>query len=249
MKANFWDRLGESINSLGAVLLPMLILITGGMFLSHTYFKQTLPGTMPFWEAFLSAWLIAVAWELTVLVTTVNQRHVSKWIPRFMALCSGIVFLFYIGAFNEDLTLFERIQKGFVGALVSFVSYVYVELFHAKWTERNEGKAMPGKLDESERKLIETESRLIQTESALNEAHRKLIEAESRFNESESAFIELERTFDEVHAFKIRVQSELICPHCSQEFESYGTVHAHKGHCMQNPKKKAKINGYGKHSD
>ena len=91
-KTKFWDWVGEGISSLGAVLLPMLILITGGMFLSHTYFKQTLPGTMEFWEAFLSAWLIAIAWELTVLVTTVNQQHVNKWIPRLMAICSGIVF-------------------------------------------------------------------------------------------------------------------------------------------------------------
>src|SRR5690242_14626133 len=110
-----FDIIGEGITSLGAVIFVMFMTITGMIFFSHTLFSHVFPTTMEPWEKLAATWLMALGWEFTVLITTCNTRHINKYIPVIMALCSGIIVLFFIQAFDNNKTMLEISQRWFVG--------------------------------------------------------------------------------------------------------------------------------------
>lgn len=246
--AQLFDAIARAITSLAAVVFVMLMTITGMIFFSHTLFASVFPDTMSTWEKAGATWVLAMAWELTVLITTCNTRHINARIPVVMALCSGVIILFFLQGFEASAGFLMLLQRWFVGALVATINYIYAELFYKKWSERVKFIEQPDRVDELERQLIEAQAAVQSTinerESAVNELQRALNEAQSALDERQSAVNEVSLKFnqelDELRAFRTRVQSELTCPHCAQIFPAYGTLHAHKGHCPENPKTKPK---------
>jgi hypothetical protein len=238
MNKNFSDKIGHSIFSLGAVLFPLLILIGGMLFVSHTYFYSILPETMEEWQRTTAAWFIATAWELTVLVTTANHAHVPRWITRVMAIAVGVIMLFYLNAFAVDI----RIQKFLFGTLVAFTSWVFVELFAKKWRERTAGFTLPELLASANKTIDGLQSRFDETTKSLIEVERNEKQIRSTLNENNLELIEL-------RAFRANIREQLTCEHCSSSFESYDAVRSHKGGCVNNPNrrnsgKNVKMNGH-----
>ncbi len=224
-----FDYIGHAITSLAAVIFVMLMTITGMILFSHTLFSQVFPVGMQYWEKIAATWLMALGWEFTVLITTCNTRHINKQIPAIMAICSGIIVLFFIQAFDTEQTALTLVQRWFVGVLAATINYIYAELFYKKWMERKNSIELPLKVND--------------LESTVNQLQRKCNETESlRTREAlnyEQAKIELK----ELQRFKDKIQSELTCPHCKLVQVNFGTLHAHKGHCNSNPRKgNTKIN-------
>jgi hypothetical protein len=207
-----FDNIARGITSLSAVLLVLLLVVTGMVFFSHTLFTSVFPPEMSYWERFAAAWVMALGWEATVLVTTVNVKHLNKNIPAIMAVCSGVIVLFFIRAFDADQNWLVIMQRWFVGLLAATINYIYADLFYAKFKERIS-------VIEAPMKVIELESTVNQLQSTLNQTQSKLIE------------------FDELKRFRSKVIKELTCPHCKTEQISFGSLHAHKGHCLSNPRK------------
>lgn len=225
----FFDKVARAVTSLAAVIVVMFLGITGMVFFSHTLFSRVFPDHMSEWEKTLATWTMALAWESTVLITTVNTKHINKRIPAIMAICSGIIVLFFIQAFDESLTLLELLQRWFVGILSAAMNYIYAELFYAKWKERQDSLTVPSqvielqsRLDEAQRTVIEAESHLNQTQSRLDE---KLLE-----------FSDIANELTTLRAFKSKIELELVCPHCNEPQPGYGSLQAHKGHCPKNPR-------------
>lgn len=218
-----FDTIGQAITSLGAVIFVMLMTITGMIFFSHTLFTDVFPATMALWEKMTAAWFMALGWEFTVLITTCNTKHIHPRIPVIMAICSGLILLFFIQAFDDTQSWLTISQRWFVGVLVAAINYIYAELFYAKWQERNNAQQWPLKL--------------IELESTVNELQRSLNESQSALNESQSIMDEKTKSLNELQRFKAKITEELRCPHCEVIQTSYGTLHAHKGHCLSNPKK------------
>ncbi len=220
-----FDYIGRAITSLAAVIFVMLMTITGMVLFSHTLFTNVFPEGMEPWEKLSATWLMALGWEFTVLITTCNIKHIHKRIPVVMAICSGIIVLFFIQAFDDKQTVLTIVQRWFVGILAATINYIYAELFYKKWNERNDFIHLPikvnqlqSKLDDSRRQAIEYESKLVQLQSSLNE---KILRA------------------DHLERYKIKIDKELTCPHCKFVHETFGSLHAHKGHCASNPRKQA----------
>lgn len=222
MVSKLFDRIASAITSLGAVIFVLLMIITGMIFFSHTLFLDVFPSTMEKWEKRLATWVMALAWEFTVLITTVNTRHINKRIPFLMALASGVIVLFFIQAFDDSITGLQMTQRWFVGIIAATINYLYADLFYAKWQERTSSLAMPRRIEELNSKVHELEGGLNEHESALNDS-------QSRLNEVQSEVKEL-------RSFKLRVDKELTCPHCHTLQPSFGSLHAHKGHCSKNPR-------------
>ncbi|MFM8912943.1 MAG: hypothetical protein ACKOE6_08520 [Flammeovirgaceae bacterium] len=212
-QAKFFEQLARAITSLGAVIFVMLMVITAMVFFSHTLFSQALPDGMSQWEKMGAAWALALGWELTVLVTTVNVKHLHPRTPLVMAVASGVISLYFIQAFNVDQPLLIITQRWFVGVLVATINYLYADLFFAKWNEYVAKLAEPAK-------LVDLESRVIHLQSRVNEAERERTELLS------------------LRKLKASVETELTCPHCHTMQRTYGSLHAHKGHCSSNPKNK-----------
>lgn len=218
---HFFDNIGRAITSLAAVIFVMLMTITGMIFFSHTLFSFVFPASMEPWEKLAATWLMALGWEFTVLITTCNTRHINKHIPLIMAVCSGIIVLFFIQAFDSQQPLLTIGQRWFVGLLAATINYIYAELFYSKWSERSEQQAMPKKLAQTESNLVQLQSELVQVRSALDQTQRTLTERE--------------RSLKEHEGFRKKTESELTCGHCKTLQKNYGALRAHKGHCKQNP--------------
>lgn len=213
---NLFDRIGQAITSMGAVIFVLMMVIVAMVFFSHTLFTQALPETMEEWEKMSAAWFMALGWELTVLVTTCNTKHLNKSIPPIMAVCSGVILLFFVQAFDSTQPLLILCQRWFVGILIAAINFIYADLFYAKWKERLE---------------------LIDRPNKLNDIQSQLNELQSEVNESRPKLIQLK----ELQQFKLKVDQELTCPHCKVKQPTYGTLHAHKGHCSNNPKNKLPV--------
>jgi hypothetical protein len=221
---NFFDNIGRTITSLAAVIFVMLMTITGMVLFSHTLFTNVFPEGMQPWEKLSATWFMALGWEFTVLITTCNVRHINKHIPVIMAICSGVIVLFFIQAFDNTQTALTIVQRWFVGLLAATINYIYAELFYKKWKERNDFIELPNQ-------LIELQSQLHQLQSDNHELQRTV-------HERDSALLELKPKLDELTRFKHKIDRELTCPHCKEAQDSYGTLNAHKGHCTENPKNK-----------
>jgi len=222
MLAKLFDRIGSAITSLGAVIFALLMTTTGMVFFSHTLFRNVFPSTMEPWEKLLATWVMALAWEFTVLITTCNTKHLNRHIPLAMAVASGIIVLFFIQAFDSSLTGLQIIQRWFVGILAATINYIYADLFYAKWQERSSTLAMPVKL--------------VELQHEVNEYRSRLIDLQSKFDQVQSTRDELQREVGDLRSFRKKIDQELTCPHCKEQQPSYGTLHAHKGHCHRNPK-------------
>ncbi len=210
---NFFEKTGRAITSLGAVIFVMLMVITAMVFFSHTLFSEALPATMNAWEKIAAAWVLAFGWELTVLITTCNVKHLHSRTPLVMAMASGLILLYFVQAFDTSQGWLVLSQRWFLGVLVAAINYIYADLFYRKWLEFIAHKEAPLKLIEVQSRLDEVQSRLIHAES-------------------------MQQEFKELQRFQKQVNKELTCPHCKVQQISYGTLHAHKGHCSFNPKKK-----------
>lgn len=216
MKAGLFEQAGRAITSLGAVIFVLVLVVTAMVFFSHTLFLHALPEAMARWERFMAAWTLAIGWEATVLITTVNTHHLHKRVPILMALCSGVIMLFFIQAFDSSQPNLVIIQRWFVGLLVAYLNFAYSELFVKKW---NEFIA-----------LNETPTKLIESQSSVNQLRSELNEARSELNQ-----------LHDLRQFQSNIVKQLTCPHCKQHFETFGSLHAHKGYCTENPRKRKAI--------
>lgn len=205
--------IGKAITHLGAVIVVMFVVVCAMVFFSHTLFTQALPASMAGWEKTSAAWLMAFGWEFTVLITTCNVKHLHPRIPVIMAICSGVIMLYFVQAFDFEQSILVISQRWFVALLIASVNYIYADLFYKKWLEFIQS--------------IELATEVIQLRSRVNELQLKV-------NEGHSALNEVRSLRNQIGKYK----AQLTCPHCSTAFEEYGSLHAHKGHCAQNPNKK-----------
>lgn len=210
-----FDAIGKALTSMAAVIVVLLFTICGLTLFSQALFNEIFPAGMNAWEKAFATVFMAVAFESAILITTVNSSHINKNIPAIMALCSGIMVLFFLHAFDSELSWLTIFQRWFIGIMVALTNFLYTEIFHSKWKERLQ--------------LIEQPMKLIELERAFNESQSALNQAQSTL-----------KSFDELQRFKEQVTRELTCPHCAKIQSSYGTLHAHKGHCSKNPKNEFK---------
>lgn len=210
-----FDSISRIITSLSAVVFVMLMTVTGMIFFSHTLFLAVFPDTMSWWEKFLATWVLALAWEFTVLITTVNARHINRHIPAVMAISSGIIILFFLRAFDGDAGALILTQRWFVGILVATINFIYAELFYKKWTERMA--------------LIQKPDELQQLHADLQQARARVQQLEAKQQQHAAAEHELKR----LRQFHEQTLKELTCPHCGTAQPSYGSLNAHKGHCKK----------------
>jgi hypothetical protein len=224
MIKRLFDHIGSWFTSLAAVIFVLVMVITSMIFFSHTLFLQVFPDSMTLWEKRMATWVMALGWELTVLITTCNTKHIDKRIPWLMAIASGVIVLFFIQAFDGSLTALQIAQRWFVGVLASVINWIYADLFYAKWLERSNALVMPRELEQLRSKVIELSEKVQHRETALNE-YRAQVQADAA-------------ELKELRAFKKQTLAGLVCPYCNVQQTSTDALRSHKGHCSENPKNK-----------
>jgi len=226
-------RIGNAITSISAVILVLMLTIVAMIFFSHTVFYETLPDTMVPWEREAAAWAISCSWELTILVVVCNvELLVSKRIPIVLSICSGFVILFFIHAFEQDLSIKDYLQRWFIGLLVASINIVFSSLFYKKWCASNADKILSQTIIDLDNLIVNKDSELRYSRAKLNELDAKLLEATDYI-------IELE-------AFKEGELKKRTCEVCGETFSSVNRLTSHRPKCGQTPKHEAKMSIYDK---
>lgn len=146
-----------------------------------------------------------------------------------MAICSGVIVLFFIQAFDTNQTFLELLMRWFIGTIVATINYVYSEPFYSKWKESIHQKEMAIQLSELEKKYTD------QT-NVLKEATTQLIHSKSEIDRLMTYVADLE-------AFKKREVDKLTCQ-CGSVFESIYKLTSHKGSCRLKQTNGQKQPGY-----
>lgn len=136
--ANLFEDIGEGITSVYFIIAVMGLVILSGCFLSHVLFYRSFPLDMSVWEKHIASWTLGIAWECTLLIAATNRNHLdSEHFVKVFAICSGVLLLFFIDAFNTSFVLnwVASVQKYFSALLIGFINYTYSELFFRKWKE------------------------------------------------------------------------------------------------------------------
>lgn len=222
----FDNRIGRAITSMGAVTFVLLLYITGMIACSHTQFLRVFPDSMAPWEKDLAAWTISLAWELTVLNTISNPKHVDKRISWLIALASGVIMLFFIEAFDRSITGLQMAQRWFVAILTAAIGYIYAHLFYSKWADRMNLQQAPEQIDQ-------LRAQAQQDAAALLQAAAETQQARAASEQLRAEVKDLHAEIKQLTLFKTRVEKELTCPHCDVLQPSYGTLRSHQGYCRK----------------
>jgi len=213
----FFERIGNAITSMAAIIFVLVMTIIAMIFFSHTLFYETFPLEMTTWEKSTATWALACAWELTVLITTVNTQFISKKIPFAMAVCSGVIIMMFIHGFDEGLSPLEYFKRWFIGILVATINIVFAELFYKKWKENVQTKEVTVQL-----KTLETDYQKRTTE---------LSQAKTELSNSKALIEQLTDKVKELELFREQELQKLTCSNCKQTFESVYKLASHKAQC------------------
>jgi len=226
----FFERIGNMITSMSAVILVLVMTILGLITFTHTLFNEVLPITMTGWERELASWLLALGWEFTLLITTCNTQHLNRKIPAFVAIASGVIVLFFIHAFDSGQPNIELYKRWFIGLLISAINYIFTELFYSKWKELQANKIMS--------------ARMTELETSLAAKSKELTQAITELDQSRTTIANLTIQVTELEAYKRREVEKLTCPHCQQVYETIYKLTSHKGSCISNPNKGQKASAF-----
>lgn len=218
-----FEQIGLAITSMAAVIFVLVLTLLGLIMFTHTLFYDVLPQTITGWERQVASWTLALAWEFTLLCTTVNTQFLNRRIPVVAAIASGITVLFFIEAFAFDQPLTELLQRWFTGFLITFVNLTFTELFFAKWQDVHRTKDLNVKISELE-KVISSKSIEVNT-------------IQDRLAKADSETARLSEYVAELEVFKKKEIEKVTCSFCAQVFSSVYVLASHRTNCNLNPKK------------
>lgn len=222
-----FEQIGIAITSMAAVIFVLVLTLLGLLTFTHTLFYDVLPQTITGWERYAASWLLALGWEFTLLITTVNTQLLNRRIPVLAAIASGVIVLFFIEAFEFDQPIIELLKRWFIGLLVATINFIYTELFYVKWSRL-----------QKERNL---EERIAELEQTVNSQSNELDATKDHLTKANT---DVERLVDyvaELEVFKRKAVAEKSCRFCGTELPSVYHVHSHMRNCDSNPRKGEKL--------
>jgi hypothetical protein len=217
-----FEHIGLAITSMAAVIFVLILTLLGLLMFTHTLFYDVLPQTITGWERQVASWTLALAWEFTLLTTTVNTQFLNRRIPIVAAIASGITVLFFIEAFAFDQPLTELLQRWFTGFLITFVNLTYTELFYAKWKDMHLRQDLSLKITE--------------LEQVINSQTIELAVTHDRLKKANSDFERIVDYVAELEAFKKSEMDKVTCSFCAQVFSSVYVLASHRTNCNSNPR-------------
>jgi len=129
---NTFDKAGNFLTSFAAVFLGLILLIGFLIFETQTLFERILP--MNSWKATVASALIAIVYEFTILLFTVNSNRISKSVPIILSAVSFIFHAWFweIWEGGPWICFFKTV----VSIVLAYLNYAYSELFFQVWTDR-----------------------------------------------------------------------------------------------------------------
>lgn len=230
-KLGLTDRVTLAMNSLGFVIIAMVATKTMQLVFSHNFYAGAFP-TMEKWEAIGSTWSLAFGWECALLIVTMNPDHIKPWLRNVLVIASGVNMLFFIDAFNPNITGAIFYGRLFIGVISTSIDLVYITIVGKKWNERKFMKELP--------------EMVVKLKADLQQALAQVLQLTARDQQTTA---DLQKATAEVLQLRAKVQQneeELKCPLCGEMQPSRAALNTHKGrYCSQRKQKEGvQINGH-----
>ncbi|MFY0628716.1 MAG: hypothetical protein JXR07_20655 [Reichenbachiella sp.] len=178
-------RFAEIITSLGALMLPMLIIICGLAITGGELLHKSFPDSMTTGLKVTASVFFGIILALALTTISVNKDLIKGkyvWIiPLMLAVFSAILLMFFFEVFENWHTdlWHEKFLKIFLSVFFAFLEFIFVMLFIkklAKSTTDIKLESRIAKLNDQIKKLFATNAKLQETNSQLKTNHQQLIE-------------------------------------------------------------------------
>ncbi len=224
--------IAKFLNSLEAILIPMLILLIAFIVDAGVLFYRVLPKYMNENLKLFASIMLGIAVAFPLLLTSVNSNLLKQkykvGFPEIFGFCSFFMTLLFFDVFSAKTKPFNwYLTTVFMCLLLGLIDYLYADLFVKKYNQINnlEQQQLDYKnLQDKNRSLTEE---LDKSSVVLQKSKQEL----SKTKES------LQRTISSLE----EANEKLTCPHCGQLQKSVSAYRNHIGNCKDNPKNK--LNG------
>ncbi|WP_282079572.1 hypothetical protein [Aquimarina algiphila] len=224
--------IAKFLNSLEAILIPMLILLIAFIVDAGVLFYRVLPKDMNEDLKLFASIMLGIAVAFPLLLTSVNSdllKHKYKiGFPEIFGFCSFFMTLLFFDVFSADVKSFNwYLTSVFMCLLLGLIDYLYADLFVKKYNQINN----------LEQQLLDFQKLKDQSESLSNELDKSDLVLQQSKEELSQTKESLQRTIESLE----EANEKLTCPYCRQLQKSVSAYRNHLGGCKDNPKNK--LNG------
>jgi len=215
-------KLPNFLNSLSAIMVPMLILFAGFWIEASVLFFRAFEGSMTDVLRYPAASFMGFAVTSPLLLTAINSlllpgflvRGVKIGFPELFGVFTVMMVLLFFDAFGETVRPTSwYLLIGFIAVFLGLIDYLYAFLLVRKYREEVEQVDFKTKYNDLYAEVVQMEQAHQRTTDKLKEYHSALTEARRTLNETEMRLNEYRQA--------------LTCPHCQRESKTHS---AHKNH-------------------
>ena len=196
-KKSIFQTIIDFIFTVNFITIGMLIVSIARSIETQTLYADAYPEHLQGFSRIAASWFMAVAFEVTATVVTVNEKH-DKYKTKtiIFAIASVIMTALFLAGGNEPIVAVGEtnykhlITQVFLSAVSGYMVYVFAELFTDKAkAERIEIDTQlllaeaQNELSILKNKLTQADQQLNLGEGKLSEAHQQLTLLESKLSE------------------------------------------------------------------
>ncbi|MBU2914551.1 hypothetical protein [Reichenbachiella agariperforans] len=216
MKPSFELRVANGINSLAAVMIPMLTLILAFIIHASTLIYRALPDDMVIEFKLVASAALGFSMVLPLLLTAVNSELLPKWysnnnwvgFPMLFGVFTIIMTLFFFDVFEaKGKSMSWYFLNVFISLFFGLIDYLYVFLFVAKYKETT-NREMESKLQEDYKMKYQQ----------LESKHQQLKHNSKQLKEDSAQYNELLK--------------QLTCKYCG-EVKTISSIKSHQARCSK----------------
>lgn len=227
--------IAKFLNSLEAILIPMLILLVAFIVDAGVLFYRVLPEYMNENLKLFASVMLGIAVAFPLLLTSVNSnllKHKYKvGFPEIFGFCSFFMTLLFFDVFSAETKPFNwYLTTIFMCLLLGLIDYLYADLFVKKYNQINN----------LEQQQLDYEKLKDENKSLLNDLDKSGLVLQKSKEELSKTKESLERIMESLE----EANKKLTCPYCGQLQKSVSSYRNHLGGCKDNPKNK--LNGKAK---
>tara|TARA_R110001606_G_scaffold321004_2_gene467861 strand:- start:21 stop:677 length:657 start_codon:yes stop_codon:yes gene_type:complete len=211
-------RIAKFLTSLGAVIVPMLI-IQAALWIDGAFLLwQSFPA-IPEFIRIAAAVLLGFGLCFPLLLTSVNSELLKPLatidFPKIFGLVTVVLSLLFFDVFRVDKDTTYYATRVFLSLLLGLVEYLYSFLFVAKWKEKRKEETFEEQYDD-----------------LIVRHHELTSEAKDFVKQNNLLRVKLEAAQTTLNG----LLSALRCPHCAHQSDTPGAHRYHVKTCAKNPK-------------
>ena len=185
LKKSIFQQIIDFIFDVNFITLGMLVVCSARAIETHTLYFHAYPQHLDGWPRYAASWFMALAFELTATIVTVNEKHnSSKRKTIAFAWASVIMTALFLLDVQQEVLL-QKIKMAttqvFLSCVSGYMVYVYAELFTQKAREKMlnidfqvEVTSLQNKVSQLNHELNTEKNKVTQTQFQLNESQQKV---------------------------------------------------------------------------